>query len=59
MDPGAPVGLAVLGGPWGWCLGRSWLPVTSVRFGRDCYPLWVGNITPKISRKVLHGAFSR
>ncbi|NXW53977.1 TTC31 protein, partial [Eurystomus gularis] len=25
---------------------------------RDCYPLWVGNITPRISEKVLQGAFS-
>ncbi|NXW23765.1 TTC31 protein, partial [Circaetus pectoralis] len=26
---------------------------------RDCYPLWVGNITAKISEKVLHSSFSR
>ncbi|XP_054681128.1 tetratricopeptide repeat protein 31 isoform X2 [Grus americana] len=26
---------------------------------RDCYPLWVGNVTPKISKKVLHSSFSR
>ncbi|KAM6362479.1 tetratricopeptide repeat protein 31 isoform 2-T2 [Alca torda] len=25
---------------------------------RDCYPLWVGNITPRISKKVLHSSFS-
>ncbi|NXP12387.1 TTC31 protein, partial [Thinocorus orbignyianus] len=25
---------------------------------RDCYPLWVGNITSKISKKVLHNTFS-
>ncbi|XP_059674033.1 uncharacterized protein LOC132317095 [Gavia stellata] len=26
---------------------------------RDCYPLWVGNVTPRISEKVLHSSFSR
>ncbi|NXG76114.1 TTC31 protein, partial [Baryphthengus martii] len=26
---------------------------------RDCYPLWVGNVTPQISEKVLQGAFRR
>ncbi|NXK15385.1 TTC31 protein, partial [Herpetotheres cachinnans] len=26
---------------------------------RDCYPLWVGNITSKISEKVLHSSFRR
>ncbi|NXD87731.1 TTC31 protein, partial [Halcyon senegalensis] len=26
---------------------------------RDCYPLWVGNVTPRISEKVLQGAFGR
>ncbi|NXT58494.1 TTC31 protein, partial [Pluvianellus socialis] len=26
---------------------------------RDCYPLWVGNITSRISKKVLHSSFSR
>ncbi|NXH17243.1 TTC31 protein, partial [Bucco capensis] len=26
---------------------------------RDCYPLWVGNITSQISEKVLQGAFGR
>ncbi|NXI90993.1 TTC31 protein, partial [Psophia crepitans] len=26
---------------------------------RDCYPLWVGNVTPRISKKVLHSSFSR
>ncbi|NWX43506.1 TTC31 protein, partial [Steatornis caripensis] len=26
---------------------------------RDCYPLWVGNITARISEKVLHSSFSR
>ncbi|XP_074948452.1 tetratricopeptide repeat protein 31 isoform X1 [Phalacrocorax aristotelis] len=26
---------------------------------RDCYPLWVGNITPRISKKVLQNSFSR
>ncbi|NXS99254.1 TTC31 protein, partial [Jacana jacana] len=25
---------------------------------RDCYPLWVGNITSRISKKVLHSSFS-
>ncbi|XP_063191317.1 tetratricopeptide repeat protein 31 isoform X3 [Chroicocephalus ridibundus] len=25
---------------------------------RDCYPLWVGNITPRISKKVLQSSFS-
>ncbi|XP_037245035.1 tetratricopeptide repeat protein 31 isoform X2 [Falco rusticolus] len=26
---------------------------------RDCYPLWVGNITSRISERVLHSFFSR
>ncbi|KAM9295602.1 tetratricopeptide repeat protein 31 isoform 2-T2 [Morus bassanus] len=26
---------------------------------RDCYPLWVGNITARISKKVLQNSFSR
>ncbi|XP_075004346.1 tetratricopeptide repeat protein 31 isoform X3 [Calonectris borealis] len=26
---------------------------------RDCYPLWVGNVTARISEKVLHSLFSR
>ncbi|KAM6429724.1 tetratricopeptide repeat protein 31 [Rhynochetos jubatus] len=26
---------------------------------RDCYPLWVGNVTPRITKKVLHSCFSR
>ncbi|NXS61827.1 TTC31 protein, partial [Brachypteracias leptosomus] len=26
---------------------------------RDCYPLWVGNVTPWITEKVLQGAFGR
>ncbi|NXW12040.1 TTC31 protein, partial [Fregetta grallaria] len=26
---------------------------------RDCYPLWVGNVTARISEKVLHSSFSR
>ncbi|NXK00759.1 TTC31 protein, partial [Corythaixoides concolor] len=26
---------------------------------RDCYPLWVGNVTPRISEKVLRGSFGR
>ncbi|NXP53065.1 TTC31 protein, partial [Heliornis fulica] len=26
---------------------------------RDCFPLWVGNVTPRISKKVLHTSFSR
>ncbi|NXN63113.1 TTC31 protein, partial [Himantopus himantopus] len=26
---------------------------------RDCYPLWVGNVTSRISKKVLHSSFSR
>ncbi|XP_042664001.1 tetratricopeptide repeat protein 31-like isoform X2 [Tyto alba] len=26
---------------------------------RDCYPLWVGNITPRISEKVLQSSFGR
>ncbi|NWZ49612.1 TTC31 protein, partial [Haliaeetus albicilla] len=33
------------------------LPLTHP--ARDCYPLWVGNITAKISEKVLHSSFSR
>ncbi|KAM6269889.1 tetratricopeptide repeat protein 31 [Porphyrio hochstetteri] len=33
------------------------LPLTHP--ARDCYPLWVGNVTPKISKKVLHSSFSR
>ncbi|NXN14445.1 TTC31 protein, partial [Indicator maculatus] len=60
-------------GGWsrGWCLlgvayrsGRCQglshrLAVTLVWFGRDCYPLWVGNITHRISEKVLQRAFGR
>ncbi|XP_072718210.1 tetratricopeptide repeat protein 31 isoform X2 [Ciconia boyciana] len=26
---------------------------------RDCYPLWVGNVTARVSEKVLHGCFGR
>lgn len=49
-----------------WCwrgpqagAGQSWLLVTLVRFRRDCYPLWVGNVTSRISKKVLHSSFRR
>lgn len=33
--------------------------LVTVLFGRDCYPLWVGNITFKITKKVLQSCFSR
>ncbi|NWR64209.1 TTC31 protein, partial [Bucorvus abyssinicus] len=33
------------------------LPVTHP--ARDCYPLWVGNITPRITETVLHRTFGR
>ncbi|KAM6135695.1 tetratricopeptide repeat protein 31 [Phoenicopterus ruber ruber] len=36
---------------------RQTLPPTHP--ARDCYPLWVGNVTARISEKVLHSSFSR
>ncbi|OXB54112.1 hypothetical protein ASZ78_002131 [Callipepla squamata] len=33
---------------WGW---------GAVPFGRDCYPLWVGNITFRITKEVLQNCF--
>ncbi|NXI44035.1 TTC31 protein, partial [Galbula dea] len=33
------------------------LPLTHP--ARDCYPLWVGNVTSRITEKVLQGAFGR
>lgn len=38
---------------------REAVLVMVVWFGRDCYPLWVGNITSKITEKVLRDCFSR
>lgn len=51
-------GAGVLGSPPGVGRGEA-VPVMVVRFGRDCYPLWVGNITSRITEKVLRDCFSR
>ncbi|OWK56786.1 Tetratricopeptide repeat protein 31 [Lonchura striata] len=32
---------------------------TRMAFGRDCFPLWVGNVTSHINEKVLRRAFGR
>lgn len=48
----------MLGSPPGVGRGEA-MPVMVVRFGRDCYPLWVGNITSRITEKVLRDCFSR
>ncbi|NXL54713.1 TTC31 protein, partial [Podilymbus podiceps] len=42
---------------WAAAGGQRALPPTHP--ARDCYPLWVGNITARISEEVLHRAFSR
>ncbi|OPJ68674.1 tetratricopeptide repeat protein 31-like [Patagioenas fasciata monilis] len=41
----------------GWAAAPQTLPPTHP--ARDCYPLWVGNVTARISQKVLQGSFSR
>ncbi|NWX10654.1 STIP1 protein, partial [Caloenas nicobarica] len=41
----------------GRAVGPQPLPPTHP--ARDCYPLWVGNITARISEKVLQGSFSQ
>ncbi|NXD31972.1 TTC31 protein, partial [Spelaeornis formosus] len=49
------------------CLGSGGVPAcrsagsddTSMALGRDCFPLWVGNITSHINEKVLRRAFGR
>ncbi|NXW86912.1 TTC31 protein, partial [Alopecoenas beccarii] len=45
----------------GWGLGRTLAPqlLPPTHPARDCYPLWVGNVTARISEKVLQGSFSR
>ncbi|XP_014799963.1 PREDICTED: tetratricopeptide repeat protein 31 isoform X2 [Calidris pugnax] len=42
----------------GRATGSSQQTLPPTHPARDCYPLWVGNITSRISRKVLHSSFS-
>ncbi|KAM6401367.1 tetratricopeptide repeat protein 31 isoform 2-T2 [Pluvialis apricaria] len=40
-------------------VGSSQQTLPPTHPARDCYPLWVGNVTSRISKKVLHSSFSR
>ncbi|XP_074003692.1 tetratricopeptide repeat protein 31 [Numenius arquata] len=42
----------------GRATGSSQQTLPPTHPARDCYPLWVGNITSRISKKVLHSSFS-
>ncbi|NXA24665.1 TTC31 protein, partial [Ibidorhyncha struthersii] len=43
----------------GQATASSQQTLPSTHPARDCYPLWVGNVTSRISKKVLHSSFSR
>ncbi|XP_040445627.1 tetratricopeptide repeat protein 31 isoform X3 [Falco naumanni] len=43
----------------GQAAASSELTLPPTHPARDCYPLWVGNITSRISERVLHSFFSR
>ncbi|PKU46780.1 tetratricopeptide repeat protein 31 isoform x1 [Limosa lapponica baueri] len=42
----------------GRATGSSQQTLPPTHPARDCYPLWVGNITSRISKKMLHSSFS-